>query len=188
MLIDYCVPAPMLGSSHFSGHEVRFPAWILSESRATPKERQGPRCPVGGSVGQQRPLEVRERRFCGTCSVKSHFNAFLNAAQPGRPTAKRSDSGPPAGPRYESATIQPSAFRERRDLSAHPGVARDGKDENRVAAQQASCIIAGGKKAKMNFPLSCSNTEMLAREFTVVTRRVWPLWLDEYLPFYCAPR
>ena len=79
-------------------------------------------------------------------------------------------------------------FRERRDLSAHPGVARDRKDENRVAAQQASCIIAGGKKAKMNFPLSCSNTEMLAREFTVVTRRVWPLWLDEYLPFYCAPR
>jgi hypothetical protein len=31
-------------------------------------------------------------------------------------------------------------------------VASDGRDENRVAAQQASCIIAGGKKAKMEIP------------------------------------
>jgi hypothetical protein len=36
--------------------------------------------------------------------------------------------------------------RQSRAHSATGGVASDGKDENRIAAQQASCIIAGGKK------------------------------------------
>jgi len=42
----------MLGSSHFSGHEVRFPAWILSESRATlPLASAAVRNPRSGRVG-----------------------------------------------------------------------------------------------------------------------------------------
>src|SRR2546426_11160371 len=72
------------------------------------------------SICHQRMAKLPRPRFCGTCSVKSHFNAFLNAARPGRPTAKRSDSGPPAGPRYESATIRPggSEFRGPGELLA----------------------------------------------------------------------
>ena len=39
--------------------------------------------------------------------------------------------------------------RQSRANSVTAGLASDGKDENKVAAQQVSYIIAGGKKAKM---------------------------------------